>query len=208
MKIIDDPVDDTAAEAEAELIRQAVNSSPPYRDWRWTSRARNSGTIRSLPATKFPPERIAELVQWVGGRGLSVLSQSPTMIEVSAPPNETLDLSQFGVEGVKAERARELRAARKERDAKIASEKEASAESRESRKWIVATFGADAMNAHNSNALSDFLEGKTKRFEGRASPKWREGMERLRVLSGSSQGEKVDWEAVRAAYQHAPALRD
>jgi len=196
---LDQKIADTQTDAEAT---EPPPHNPDYRDWRWKSRAKNSGTIYpNRPGAKFTDTQMGQITTWAKAHGWMTPLVSPTKIEVVDPSTNQLDLSMRGAEGVKQETAAVKAAESKAKAVEQEAISEAMADARVSAGWIRENLGVE-MGAFNRNALSNFLEGTTAKFNGLVSQKWYDALNRLDALAaGMEQG--VDWMALRNAYEQS-----
>jgi len=192
---------------KTSTIVDKTPSVPSYRDWRFNSTARNAGKIvPNKVGAKFLPDQMQAISDWAKSEGYSVSNVLPTGININDPSGNRLDIASAGAAGVKAEASKAASERRQANERKADEDRKAKADGRKSAAWIANVFGSDAMNDYNRNALSDYLEGDTKKFEGMVSEKWREGLKSLKALSEEG---KIDWKRVLDAYdldsKNAPA---
>ena len=194
---------DAAAVAPAPVEAEPVEVAPAeqeYSDWRVRPTSKNAGYIvPNRIGAKFTPQQRASIVRLAQSLGYNALDEGPTKVWVI--DNKTYrpirELDDYGARGAKRMARVEREEKRAQAEAARKAETKAAAESAVSRPWIVSVFGEDAMNTYNSNALSDYLEGRTKTFEGLVGSRWVDG---LRSLSAIDASGRADIEKVRAAY--------
>jgi len=193
------PAQENLSEDKKPSAESQSDEMPSYRDWRFVPKARNSGRIvPNKVGVKFSPSQMQSIARWAKERGYSVLDVKQTGITVIGKTSERLDIAKYGAAGVKAEESKAAADRRAENDRKADEDRKSKADGRESSKWIIDTFGADAMNDYNRNALSDFVEGVTGKFEGMISNKWSDGLVKIDAIS-MPEG-RVDWAEVKRAY--------
>jgi hypothetical protein len=199
--VMDEMKVEAGRKLESEQQKPTERNMPSYRDWRFRSTARNSGKIvPNKVGVKFLPDQMQSIVKWAKSEGYSVSNVTPTGINVSDQKTlNRLDIAMYGAEGVKAEASKAASQRRKEESRKADEERKAKADGRESASWISSTFG-DVINDYNRNALSDYIEGVTEKFDGSVSANWKDGLEKIGALSPES---KIDWGKVRDAYADA-----
>lgn len=178
----------------------AETEMPTYREWRTIRRASNSVRIvPNRPGDKFTPEQVDQIAAWAKKRGLTVVSPSATGLVVIGEAGTPLHIDKYGAPGVKSEQAEVRRTEQKQEAEGRYQARKAEADNRESADWIVQTFGEGTINPYNRVKLSDFLEGTSEKFEGLASPSWKEGVEKVGALT--ADGKDIDWAKLRAAYE-------
>lgn len=176
---------------------------PPHRDFRYTPTVgvKNSGQIvPNRPGEKFTDQQVTEIKTWLEGRGMTVKSAGPTKIDVTDPSGARLDLALHGAQGVKRESQAAAATAAKQLETERKAAMAAAADGRDSSGWIKSTFGESSMNAFNQTKLADFIEGKTKTFDGMVNSQWEDGLKQIGALHHNG---RVDWKAVRKAYEEA-----
>lgn len=176
----------------------AIVAVPSFRDWRWNKIATNSGMIvPNRPGVKFTDEQIAGLKEWAKSQGLSIQG-GPTGLRVTTDSGKSLDLLQHSAVGAKKEKEQARKDAEQAAAKQAAAAKQDEANSRESSSWIEDTFGKGTMNAHNMIALANFLEGKSKKFDGLHNSSWLDGA----IKTGAVRPDgTLDFEAVKRSYQ-------
>lgn len=212
-----DPVVDSKAPVEAqptkpepsltepEVVDQPPPANPTFRDWKWKQKTPNSGHIvPGIKATYLTDTQIGELLSWIRSHGWTVAMASPSGIEV-IDPNGPLNLSMRGWEGAVQEHENAVAAqewANKKID--VAGNRERmwdEVASRKSGPFIMSLFTRDALG-HPMDALdlAMFLEGEKRKFDGKVTEAWRDGLEAADALfTGGDQG--VDWPTLRRAYE-------
>jgi hypothetical protein len=197
------------AQPQPQPQAQAKPQPLTFRDWRISSfpYANAAVLVRNKPGDAFSEDQYQALLSWASANEIRMepsRSKSGTVANIkatfSAEQNKIMEkknlLEKSSAAGLKREKEEAESKRRSQDSAQKEREKEAAAQARESRAWILANV--PAINAHNSIALSDYLERKSDRFDGLVNWRWKEMLERVGAVRSDG---KILWAAVRDAYE-------
>jgi hypothetical protein len=184
---------------------QAAISNPPFRDFRYVPKHRNSGSLYpNRPGQVFTDEQQQQLRNWARQNGMMVGADSgPGAIHVVHNDHRSrLDLTLHGAEGVKREAAEVKSKQAAEQEVARKQQADSAFSGRASAGFINDAFG-DSLNTYNKSKLADVLEGKEKKFGGLWGRSHVEPLQKLGALDATGQ---VNLDAIKRAFeQHGKA---
>lgn len=171
--------------------------------YRISRRAVNS--VRVLPPVgkQFDEQTLAEMKAKLKEAGATVIQQGSGLAviddDVWSLVESTLPMKQTKATTLSLQK----KEAFEERENKRKSDNQSYLASSPSVPWIESVFGKDFENQHNRTALARFLDGAEKKFEGMASWKWQDGIEKVGAYTEDKKG--IDWKKLKDAYEQSTA---
>lgn len=197
--------------AEHDYAAWLVTTAPKadrFRMWRYAE----GGLVRhAQPGKRMTAEQAQDVLdalkqhditgRYIAESGTIHVNRSGMRSEFNAKINDAWEME--GSAAIQSEKADVQDQKRKaERDDQLAARTAETNERADTVTWIESLFGKDILNSFNTLALAKFLRGETKKFDGLANAKWKEGLEKHEALTADGE---IDYSKLKAAYDNREA---